>query len=206
MVDQPGFLPGLALAECTPDDVLPDGDGRCGRRRGGVAPRHSRHLHVTQQLDELAPPCSRRPDRRLVTFHGYVTATATPAGTDITHREEFDFHGPCARWPNGAIGVDAAIPASVSARATNRVTRFSYPSLAKGHAGGLRGGNATGPFVRNANQARGAAPAPRGGVRPLPASDLLDQPVTEISTLSQRIISDRAYIWRKLVEREFLSA
>jgi len=43
-------------------------------------------------------------------------------------------------------------------------------------------------------------------VRPLPASDLLDQPVTEISTLSQRIISDRAYIWRKLVEREFLSA
>jgi len=82
---------------------------------------------------------------------------------------------------------------------------FRIPSLAKGHAGGSRG-ERYGPFVRNANQARGAAPAPRGGVRPLPASDLLDQPVTEISTLSQRIISDRAYIWRKLVEREFLSA
>jgi len=112
LVDQPGFLPGLALAECTPDDVLPDGDGRRGRRRGGVEPRHSRHRHVTQQLDELAPPCSRRPDRRLVTFHGYVTATATPAGTAITLREEFDFHGPlrpvAERWLGAWLAADVS--------------------------------------------------------------------------------------------------
>ena len=67
---------------------------------------------MTQQLDELAPPCSRRPDRRLVTFHGYVTGTATPAGTAITHREEFDFHGPlrpvAERWLGAWLAADVS--------------------------------------------------------------------------------------------------
>jgi hypothetical protein len=31
---------------------------------------------------------------RLLTFDGHVTCRPTPAGTLITHRERFDFHGP----------------------------------------------------------------------------------------------------------------
>ena len=31
---------------------------------------------------------------RLITFHGCVTCEQTPDGTLVTHREEFDFHGP----------------------------------------------------------------------------------------------------------------
>ncbi len=113
--------------------VRPDGEDRIvtmrSRLRGIPTPPVRQRVHRTgdSRLDITDMPSWQN---RLVTFHGYVTATATPAGTAITHREEFDFHGPlrpvAERW------LDAWLAADVSAEVDRMRQILNGPEVAQG--------------------------------------------------------------------------
>ena len=58
------------------------------------------HRSGDQRLDITGMPSWQD---RLMTFHGSVTCEPTPDGTLVTHREEFDFHGPLRRVPEALL-------------------------------------------------------------------------------------------------------
>lgn len=80
--------------------VEPDGDDQVVRFRSRLRdlpgpPVHQRmHRTGDTRIDITDVPSWQN---RLVTFRGLFTCEPTKTGTLVTHREEFDFHGPIRR-------------------------------------------------------------------------------------------------------------
>lgn len=77
--------------------VTPDGNDLVVRFRSRLRglPTPAVRQRVVRSGDERIDITSVRSWRdRIVGFRGYITATATPDGTRVVHREEFHPHGP----------------------------------------------------------------------------------------------------------------